>query len=189
MNYRNEKKQYYYPINFEILYDHFDWMLQDSLPFLIIKEVETEILSVWHFNPFKWYWYVVSYCYMSLKFKFEFQIPKTQIKIWDTDKITKRKREDENKKESLNKFKKKLYGKWVSYTVLWWVSYIVLWFGHWFLPCCHRMQIVFHCSSSSYLLRVCLWSYAFEIRITQNKLVLVPIKKIDIYFFNNFYFN
>lgn len=46
MNYRNEKKQNFYPINFEILYDHFDWMLQDSLPFLTIKEVETEILSV-----------------------------------------------------------------------------------------------------------------------------------------------
>ncbi|CAK8538852.1 unnamed protein product [Lathyrus sativus] len=37
---RNKKKQNYDPINFEILGDHSDWVLEDSPPFLTIEEVE-----------------------------------------------------------------------------------------------------------------------------------------------------
>ncbi|CAK8543124.1 unnamed protein product [Lathyrus sativus] len=40
MIYRNKKKQNYDPINFEILGDHSDWVLEDSPPFLTIEEVE-----------------------------------------------------------------------------------------------------------------------------------------------------
>ncbi|GAU17928.1 hypothetical protein TSUD_330520 [Trifolium subterraneum] len=36
----NKKKQNYDPINFETLDDHFDWVLEDSPPFLTIEEVE-----------------------------------------------------------------------------------------------------------------------------------------------------
>jgi hypothetical protein len=37
--YGNKKKQNYDSINFETLDDHFDWMLEDSPPFLTIDVV------------------------------------------------------------------------------------------------------------------------------------------------------
>jgi hypothetical protein len=50
MIYRNKKKQNYDFINFETLGDHFDWMLENSLPFLTIEEVEAQFENPTYFK-------------------------------------------------------------------------------------------------------------------------------------------